>query len=361
MAKAKREMQEYILKGEKVYIGLEDSKKKWTICVRSDSLIVHETTMPARYEVLHSYLENRFPECQVRVMYEAGFRGFELHDQLTSDGFDCIVTPPHTLTEEKCNRKKNERHDARRLAKNNENEDFKACHVPDRALREDRQVSRLYGKIQADIVRVRNRIRKALEYHGLDVDLPPGKWQSRHYGELEEFLKGKNLGRSLAFTFKTMLEQLEYLRNQKREILKELRRISREERYRESVHILKSAPGIGLLTAVRLTLEWGDVSRFKSKGKWGAFGGLIPSEYSTGEQDHKGHITKQGNQQVRSWLIESAWRAIGRDPVLMNKYKRVLRSSGSKKKAIVAVAHKLQVRLRTILLTGEPYVIGLAK
>jgi len=354
-------MQEYILKGENVYIGLEDSKKKWTVCVRSGSLIVHETTMPARYEVLHNYLENRFPEPQVRLMYEAGFRGFELHDRLTSDGFDYIVTTPHTLTEEKCNRQKNDRHDARRLAKNNENEDYKACHVPDRELREDRQVSRLYGKVQADIVRVRNRIRKALEFHGLDTDLPPGKWQSRHYVELKAFLKGKDLGRSLAFTFKKMLEQLEYLRNQKKEILKELRRIAAEERYKGTVQILKSAPGIGPLTAIRLALEWGDVSRFKSKAKWGTFGGLIPSEYSTGEQDHKGHITRQGNPQVRSWLIESAWRAIGKDPVLMNKYKRVLRSSGSKKKAIVAVAHKLQIRLRTTLLTGEPYVVGLAK
>jgi hypothetical protein len=50
--------------------------------------------------------------------------------------------------------------------------------------------------------------------------------------------------------------------------------------------------------------------------------------------------------------------AIKYDPVLLDKYRRVLKNCGSKKKAIVAVARKLAIRLRRILLNGEPYVIG---
>jgi len=41
----------------------------------------------------------------------------------------------------------------------------------------------------------------------------------------------------------------------------------------------------------------------------------------------------------------------------LDKYRRVLKNCGSKKKAIVAVARKLAIRLRRILLNGEPYVI----
>lgn len=37
------------------------------------------------------------------------------------------------------------------------------------------------------------------------------------------------------------------------------------------------------------------------------FTGLVPSEYSSGESVHRGHITKAGNSHLRTQLIESAW------------------------------------------------------
>jgi transposase len=65
-------IREYVLKGKDVYVGLEDSKKSWKVCVRSGRLVVHETSMPAEYENLRGYFHNKFPECRIRVMYEAG-------------------------------------------------------------------------------------------------------------------------------------------------------------------------------------------------------------------------------------------------------------------------------------------------
>ena len=35
--------------------------------------------------------------------------------------------------------------------------------------------------------------------------------------------------------------------------------------------------------------------------------GLTPSEYSSGDQQHRGHITKCGNQHARRLLVEAAW------------------------------------------------------
>ncbi len=89
--------------------------------------------------------------------------------------------------------------------------------------------------------------------------------------------------------------------------------------------------------------------------------GLAPSDYSIGDEEHCGHITKQGNRRVRAWLVEGAWVAIRRDPVLLEKFRQVLRNCGSKKKAIVAVAWKLAMRLRRLLLSKEPYVVGLVE
>ena len=347
-----------ILKKEKVFVGLDDSKKTWKLCVRSGGMVVHETTMPARYEVLRNYFSNRFPECQIEVMYEAGFRGFELHDQLEADGWECIVTPPHTVTEEKCQRKKNDRTDCRRLAKNLENRDYHSCFVPDKELREDRQISRTYGQVQADIKRVRNRIRRMLEFHGLDNGLPAGRWGQAMYARVRRQLDETKMSDSLRFSFEVMFRELEDLQQLKKELLLQLRRLAGSALYKESVELLKSAPGIGMLTAIRLALEWGDVSRFRRKEEFASFLGLVPSDYSSGDQERQGHITKQGNRGPRSWLVECSWVAIRLDPVLLDKFRKVLRNCGSKKKAIVAVARKLALRLRRVLLSREPYIVG---
>jgi transposase len=352
---------EQILKNEKIFVGLEDSKKTWKLCVRSGGMVVNETSMPAKYEVLCNYFHNKFPECQIEVMYEAGFRGFELHDQLVADGWECVVTPPHTVTEEKCQRKKNDRIDCRRLAKNLENNDYHRCFVPDKELREDRQVSRTYGQADADIKRVCNRIRRTLEFHGLDNDLPAGRWNSAMYAQVKKYLEESKLSDSLRLSFKMMFQELEHLRQIKKEVLLYLRKLARSSRYKEDVELLESAPGIGILTAIRLVLEWGNVNRFGRKEEFASFLGLVPSDYSSGEQERQGHITKQGNRGVRSWLIESSWVAIRHDPVLLEKFRRVFKNSGKQKKAIVAVARKLAMRLRRILLTKEPYVLGVVE
>lgn len=354
-----RNIREYIVKGKPVYVGLEDSKRTWKLCVRSGRLVVHQTTMEAKYEVLRNYLRNKYPECKIRVMYEAGFRGFELHDELVPDGWDCVVTPPHTVVQEKCQRQKNDRMDCRRLAKNNETDDYRACHVPDRELREDRQISRLYEQIKKNIVRVSNRIRKTIDFHGLDRRLPAGSWNQAKYRVVEEALGKLELSDSLNFSFQEMFAELRHLRAQQKSVTKRLSDLARSERYGEATRLLKSTPGIGELTAIRLVLEWGDVSRFRRKQDFASFLRLIPSDYSTGDSDRKGHITKQGNRHVRSWLIESAWLALPRDPVLREKYDRVVSHCGCSKKAIVAVARKLAMRLRAMLLKGEEYQIGL--
>jgi transposase len=113
-----RKIVEAVVESKEIFIGLEDSKRTWKICVRSDRMVIHAASMPARYDVLKAYFDNKFPGCTIHLVYEAGFRGFNLHDRLTDDGHDCIVVPPHTVVQKKCSRVKNDRIDARILAKN---------------------------------------------------------------------------------------------------------------------------------------------------------------------------------------------------------------------------------------------------
>jgi len=351
----------YVVKEKEIFIGLEDSKKTWKVCTRCNGVTIHEASMPAHYEVLKNYFTNKFPDCKIHLMYEAGFRGFELHDQLKDDDYDCIVTPPHTVTQEKSMRQKNDRTDCRRLAKNLENGDYHVCYPPTRKRREDRQISRLYEQTKRDITRESNRIRRTLEFHGLDRKFPQGVWSHAAYHRVHEQLNGMDLSSSIKNTFNVYFEKLNYLYTVQKQTLQELHKLAKAEPYQKSVELLKSVPGIGILTAIRLLLEWGELTRFHRKEEFSCFLGLIPSDYSTGEQERKGHITKQGNRLVRSWLIECAWQALKYDPVLVEKFNAVVKSSGSKKKAIVAVARKLAIRMRTLLLQETPYVIGLVK
>lgn len=353
-----RQFKEFIAKGRSVFVGLEDSKINWKLCVRADDNIINETSMPAKYSVLKSYLLNNYPDCKIKLIYEAGFRGFNLYDKLTEDNIGCIVTPPNKVTEEKSNKQKSDKRDCRRLAKILEVKDYKACHVPDKERREDRQVSRTLVCVQKDMTRIKNRIRKFLEYHGLDDSFKPGSWSDADYQRLKEL----TFTDMMQFDLNIMLTQFDELHNHKITLTNKLKELSAKPRYNKTFNIFKSAPGIGWMTAIRLVLEWGeDLSRFKSSKQFGSFTGLISSEYSTGETVRYGRITRQSPYFVRGWLIQCAWTAYKRDEALLDKFERVWRNSGNKKKAIVAVARMLAVRLRACALNETPYCMGVIK
>ena len=64
--------------------------------------------------------------------------------------------------------------------------------------------------------------------------------------------------------------------------------------------------GVGNLTGLALAVETGDWHRFTGN-MIGSFGGLVPSEYSSGASRVQGSITKTGNTHVRRLLVEAAW------------------------------------------------------
>jgi len=61
------------------------------------------------------------------------------------------------------------------------------------------------------------------------------------------------------------------------------------------------------LTALGLIAEIGDFSRFSHPRELASWLGIVPSEYSSGPQQHRGHITLSGNRHARRLLIEAAW------------------------------------------------------
>jgi len=153
----------------------------------------------------------------------------------------------------------------------------------------------------------------------------------------------------------------EYLKEQVASWREDTERIKRFNKLLESQaekdkleKIYRSAPGIGAISARVLSNELGDMGRFNNGRELSSNSGLTPSEYSSGEHVRKGHITRQGNPRVRAILVEVAWRAIREDKGLREIYENIS-SRKEGKKAIVAVARRMLLRLRKCLKDQKPW------
>jgi transposase len=120
-----------------------------------------------------------------------------------------------------------------------------------------------------------------------------------------------------------------------------LAQIAAGERWRDQVEILTRFRGISTLTALGLIAEIGDFSRFSHPRELACWLGITPSEYSSGDQQHRGHITLSGNRHARRLLIEAAWHYRPRP----NLAKTLLERQNGQPQAAVAVSWTAQLRL----------------
>ena len=129
------------------------------------------------------------------------------------------------------------------------------------------------------------------------------------------------------------------------------------QREAEAREILKTAPGVGPVTAEVVLSELGDISRFRNAKAVCAYAGLVPVVRQSGERKSKDlKITKEGSGLLRWALVEAAWRLVGNSPKWATLFSRLMHRSG-KKRAIVAVARKLLCVLYAMLRTSTPYKI----
>ncbi len=70
---------------------------------------------------------------------------------------------------------------------------------------------------------------------------------------------------------------------------------------------LRCLRGVDTLTAVGLCAEIGDFERFARAEQLMSYVGLVPCEYTTGQQRRLGSITKTGSGHARRLLVEAAW------------------------------------------------------
>ena len=84
-------------------------------------------------------------------------------------------------------------------------------------------------------------------------------------------------------------------------------RLARHAAHDPVVRRLETVPSIGPVTALGFVATLDRVERFRGPHPAAAYLGLVPGERSSGEQQHRGPITKRGNSRTRWLLIEAAW------------------------------------------------------
>lgn len=339
--------------GETIFVGIDMHKRNWHITLRTQDTELFSANIPGTWEELRKVL-GRYAGHPVKAVYEAGCFGFWLHDRLTSYGAECTVTPPSLIPQESGNRVKTDRRDSRRLAFFLAKAMLKEVWVPSPREREQRQVARRRRQLIGDRVRTQNRIKAELKLYGIELPEPTGRWSKLY---VENLRRLRFDSRWMQESFNQLLELYEFLSRQIDRQTKLLKELAQTEEYRERVSILCSVPGVGLIAAMELLLELQDVGRFRRAEQLAAYVGLTPSQHSSGETVRMGHITRSGKSSLRGTLVEAAWRVVARDASTRESYERLKQRAGAKR-AIVAVARKLLLTWRRMLLDGRAYVTG---
>ena len=350
MKKARKELQP----DEKVFVGIDLHNNKWHVTARTAELELFSGSIPGKWEALQRILQ-RYKGHRIEAVYEAGYFGFWLHDRLSDYGAECIVTPPSLIPQEYGNRVKTDRRDSRKLAHFLAKGMLKRGWVPTEKERYHRQVTRRRRQLVRDRTRTQSRIKAELKLYGFDISAPHGSWTKTFLVNLGR-IRFNN--RWMQESFNRLLEQYHFLDKQINKQTDLLRELSETALYKERVKILMTIPGIGMIAAMELLLELQDITRFQRADQLAAYVGLTPSQYSSADKVRMGRITCVGKNSLRAMLIQASWTLIRKDGVMREKYDRLKSRSGGKR-AIVAVARTLLIRVRRLLLDNNPYVIGL--
>lgn len=342
--------------GKDLFIGVDVHKKKWSVLVRTKELELQSFSMnEPTPEKLHRTLEKNFPGAIYHIVYEAGFSGYSLYDYFHERGIDIMVTPPNRIPDDR-SRVKTDRRDSRKLAKYLSQGILKSVVVPDKDVRELRYIFNFWDKMKKNKTGTVLQIKSLLDF--LDHDLKKEKWNK---GLIDKLEKVRFREEKLERVLKLMLDYYRYSSELEEEIGSIISEIGNDERYSDKVDRIFAIKGVGIQTAIRFVLKLFDRDdRFENGEGLAHYLGLTPSEHSSGENERKGGITYNGDPELRALVIQIAWQVVRDDVALMDKFEAVNKRSGSRQKAIVAVARKFMMKIHAMMSNGEPYVKGVA-
>ena len=135
------------------------------------------------------------------------------------------------------------------------------------------------------------------------------------------------------------------------------RRLIAIARQDQVVKRLMTAPGVGVLVALAYVSVIDDPERFAKSSSVGAYVGLTPRRFQSGEEDYTGRISKHGDALLRTYLFEAGGiilHRVAKWSALKVWGTRLAKRIGAKK-ATVAVARKLAGILHRMWKDGSEF------
>ena len=344
--------------GKKIYVGMDVHSKNWNDTIYCEGQYLRSFQQPPKVEALATLLKRDYPGAEYHCAYEAGFCGFWIQRELKKKGIDCIVVHAADVPQtDKRKRNKTDPNDSKGIGAALQAGLLKGIYVPDPATEGDRKVVRYRQQVRRDLTRCRSRIKSLLHHTG--IFLPPQfsirNWSLVFIQWLKEIPVEQHY---IRFTLDRLIAHEEGLRAEILMLNKELHKLLKNERYQKNGELLLSIPGIGPITAATMLVEVEDIKRFSSFSEFNSFIGLFPSEFSSGEHEHKGSIMPRHHKALRSMIIEASWSAIRNDPALTLAYGE-LKKRMTAKRAIIRIARKLLNRTWHVWNKQEVYEKGL--
>jgi transposase len=286
------------------FVALDDSKRKIVAGIlRAGATEPELREIPNEPKLVRRLIERLKREGPVEVCYEAGVSGYDLYRQITGLGVPCQVIAPALTPRRPGQRIKTDTRDARKLVRLFRAGELTAIHIPDEAEEAVRDLLRCREAVRRDVLRWRHRVVKFLDRHGRRY-LTGKNWTQRHWAWLRrQQFEHPALQRTLDATLFALEQALAH----QAELDKAIAALAETVPYREPVGWLRCFRGLDTLSAMILLAEIVDFQRFQRPRELMAYLGLVPSEYSSGQTERRGAITKAGNTHARRVLVEAAW------------------------------------------------------
>ena len=285
------------------------------------------------------------------VVIEVGTHSRWVQKELQELGHEVIVANARQVRLIYHGKRKNDRIDAEKLARLGRLDRKLLCPIQHRseAAQTDLTVLRSREQLVKARTEMINHVRGVAKSFGLRIKKGYSPTFCRHARE--------SLSEKLVATMEPILCCIEELSKQ---IKKYEHTIAKMAHDCKEAQAILTIHGVGPLTAMAYILTLEDPTRFERSRDVGAYLGMVPREWQTGNSNLQLRISKAGDDFVRKLLVNCAQRILGpfgQDSDLKRFGLRLIERGGkhAKKKAVVAVARKLAVLMHRLWVTGEVY------
>ncbi len=334
-------------------IGLDLHKRESQLCIIGSRGEMTEKRILTTRERFTAALSGR-GRCRILLESSTGSEWVARH--LESLGHEVIVADPRfaPMYATRSKKVKTDKRDARTLAE--------ACvlgayRVTHRVSAEQRHVRNELA-VRDSLVRTRTRyvalIKAAVRREGLRLSQGDAERTASKLGAIE-------LREEVLQELRPILALLSPLN---REIETADRRIEQLGKEDPVVRRLMTAPGVGPVTALAFVAALDEVTRFPGAHQVEAYLGLVPSEYSSGERQHRGPITKRGNARMRWLLVEAGWRIMRSrrsECAALRTWASQIALRRGRRIAVVALARRLSGILYAMWRDGNEYRAPIAR